>query len=191
MKQRWWRKIWTFLKKNLEITIVYINFYYSTLNSTNTCIAIGCVQFEHTQKAVSKEVRPKSLIVCVKIVKGLYYCRRFRVYIDSSGTDTLDRTFVSDEIWFHLSPIGRIWRSEKMRRGLWWRGAVYVRNKTDICSVCYYNNNNNNYYYYYYYYYYYLLQLGCHPVAVVILHVCKIWNWLLLNLSREGYMRNM
>ena len=27
------------------------------------------------------------------------------------------------------------------------------------------------YYYYYYYYYYYLLQLGCHPVAVVILHV--------------------
>ena len=26
-------------------------------------------------------------------------------------------------------------------------------------------------YYYYYYYYYYLLQLGCHPVAVVILHV--------------------
>jgi len=27
------------------------------------------------------------------------------------------------------------------------------------------NNNNNNYYYYY------LLQLGCNPVAVVILHV--------------------
>ena len=27
------------------------------------------------------------------------------------------------------------------------------------------NNNNNNYYYYY------LLRLGCHPVAVVILHV--------------------
>jgi hypothetical protein len=36
------------------------------------------------------------------------------------------------------------------------------------------NNNNNNYYYYYYYYYYYLLQLGCHPVAVVILHAYKI-----------------
>jgi len=31
------------------------------------------------------------------------------------------------------------------------------------------NNNNNNCYYYYYY----LLQLGCHPVAVVILHVNK------------------
>jgi len=30
-----------------------------------------------------------------------------------------------------------------------------------------YNNNNYNYYYY-------LLQLGCHPVAVVILHVYKI-----------------
>ena len=29
--------------------------------------------------------------------------------------------------------------------------------------------NNNNYYYYYYY-----LQLGCHPVAVVILHVYKV-----------------
>ena len=48
------------------------------------------------------------------------------------------------------------------------------------------NNNNNNYYYYYY-----LLQLGFHPVAVVILHVYKIWNWLLINLSREGYMRSM
>jgi len=44
---------------------------------------------------------------------------------------------------------------------------------------------------YYYYYYYYLLQLGCHPVAVVILHLNKTWNWLLLNLSLEGYMRNM
>jgi len=29
-------------------------------------------------------------------------------------------------------------------------------------------NNNNNIYYYYYYY---KLQLGCHPVTVVILHV--------------------
>ena len=37
----------------------------------------------------------------------------------------------------------------------------------------------------------YLLQLGCHPVAVVILHVYKIWNCLLLDLSREGYMRSM
>jgi len=30
------------------------------------------------------------------------------------------------------------------------------------------NNNNNNIYYYYH-----LLQLGCYPVAVVILHVNK------------------
>ena len=44
---------------------------------------------------------------------------------------------------------------------------------------------------YYYYYYYYLLQLGCHPVAVVILHVYKIWNWSLIDLNREGYMRSM
>ena len=44
------------------------------------------------------------------------------------------------------------------------------------------NNNNNNIY---------LLQLGCHPVTVVILHVNKTWNWLLINLSREGYMRSM
>ena len=42
------------------------------------------------------------------------------------------------------------------------------------------NNNNNN-----------KLQLGCHPVAVVILHVYKTWNWLLINLSLEGYMRSM
>jgi len=44
------------------------------------------------------------------------------------------------------------------------------------------NNNNNNLY---------LLQLDCHPVAVVILHVYKIWNWLLISLRREGYMRSM
>jgi len=37
----------------------------------------------------------------------------------------------------------------------------------------------------------YLLQLGCYPVAVVILHVNKTCNWLLLNLSRQGYMRSM
>jgi len=37
----------------------------------------------------------------------------------------------------------------------------------------------------------YLLQLGCYQVAMVILHVNKTWNWLLLNLSREGYMRSM
>ena len=36
------------------------------------------------------------------------------------------------------------------------------------------NNNNNNIFIY-------LLQLVCHPVAVVILHVYKTWNWLLLN----------
>ena len=41
-------------------------------------------------------------------------------------------------------------------------------------------NNNNN-----------LLQLGCYPVAVVILQVYKTWNWLLINLSREGCMRSM
>jgi len=44
------------------------------------------------------------------------------------------------------------------------------------------NNNNNNIY---------LLQLGCYLVAVVILHVNKTRNWLLLNLSWEGYMRSM
>jgi len=37
----------------------------------------------------------------------------------------------------------------------------------------------------------YLLQLGRYPVAVVILHVNKTLNRLLLNLSLEGYMRSM
>jgi len=40
-------------------------------------------------------------------------------------------------------------------------------------------NNNNK------------LRLGCYPVAVVILRVYKIRNWLLINLSREDYMRSM
>jgi len=33
--------------------------------------------------------------------------------------------------------------------------------------------------------------LRCHPLAVLILHVYKTRNWLLLNLRREGYMRSM
>ena len=33
--------------------------------------------------------------------------------------------------------------------------------------------------------------LSCHPVAVVILHVYKILNWLLINLCREGYMKSL
>ena len=53
----------------------------------------------------------------------------------------------------------------------------YIR----LCLYRQYHNNNYNK----------KLQLGCHPVAVVILHVYKTWNWLLLNWSREGYMRSM
>jgi len=49
--------------------------------------------------------------------------------------------------------------------------------ETKICS-----SNNNNIY---------LLQLGRYPVVVVILHINKTGNWLLINLSREGYMRSM
>jgi len=37
----------------------------------------------------------------------------------------------------------------------------------------------------------YLLELDCYPVAVVILRENKTWNWLLLDLSREGYMKSM
>jgi hypothetical protein len=40
------------------------------------------------------------------------------------------------------------------------------------------DNNNNK-------------QLGCHPVAVVILHVYNYEIGLLLNLCPEGYMRSM
>jgi hypothetical protein len=32
--------------------------------------------------------------------------------------------------------------------------------------------------------------MGWYPVAVVILHVYRMWHRLLLNLSREGYMRS-
>ena len=40
-----------------------------------------------------------------------------------------------------------------------------IERLTEI-EICYNNNNNNNNNIY-------LLQLGCHPVAVVILHVYK------------------
>ena len=50
-----------------------------------------------------------------------------------------------------------------------------------------YTHTHTHTYIYIYIYIYsiYLLQLSCHAVAVVILHVCKMWNWLLLNLSGE------
>jgi hypothetical protein len=47
-------------------------------------------------------------------------------------------------------------------------------------SIFKYNNNNNNNNIY-------LLQFGCNPVAVVMLHVYKILNWLLLNLYTAKY----
>ena len=59
-----------------------------------------------------------------------------------------------------------------MRNSLFGLSAYLTRNNN--------NNNNNN-----------KLQMGCHPVAVIILHVYKIRNWLLINLSWEGYMGGM
>jgi len=46
------------------------------------------------------------------------------------------------------------------------------------------NNNNNNIFIY-------LLQLCFYPVVVFIVNVNRTRNWLLLNLSPEGYMRSM
>jgi len=43
-----------------------------------------------------------------------------------------------------------------------------------VCCMLEVNNNNNNNIFIY------LLQLGCYLVEVVILHVNKTWNWLLL-----------
>jgi len=57
--------------------------------------------------------------------------------------------------------------------------VMYVLYSVSLC--CFVYNNNNIY----------LLQLGCNPVAVVILRVYKTLNCLLLNLSLEGYMRSM
>jgi len=43
--------------------------------------------------------------------------------------------------------------------------SALCRTHVYISRTLFYNDDNNNYYYY--------LQLGCHPVAVVILHVNK------------------
>jgi len=66
---------------------------------------------------------------------------------------------------------------------IWNKTEMLLSNLSNInfCKSRFNNNNNNNN----------KLQFGCHPVAVVILHVYKIWNWLLLNLSLEGYMRSI
>lgn len=60
------------------------------------------------------------------------------VCIHSNGTDTSDRAFVSDEILFHFSSNGRVWRNKKKcAKDYGKRGAVCVWKKTDICSMCY------------------------------------------------------
>ena len=61
-----------------------------------------------------------------------------------------------------------------------WKPDVHIN--ISAVQALYNNNNNNNNN---------LLQLGFYLVAVVILRVYKTWNWLLLNLSLEGYMRSM
>jgi hypothetical protein len=85
--------------------------------------------------------------------------------------------------WAIFENVMKIQVSLKSDKNNWyfiWR-PIHILNQISISS---YNNNNNNYYYY-------LPQLGCHLVAGVILHVHKTWNWLLLNLSLEDYMRGM
>jgi hypothetical protein len=56
----------------------------------------------------------------------------------------------------------------------------YIYNNNNNNNNAHNNNNNTT-----------KLQLGCHPVAVVILHVYKYEIGLLLNLRQEGYMRSM
>jgi len=84
--------------------------------------------------------------------------------------------------WFILSATQCI----STRQAMHYKRNIEKRSRNHCCHrkaiSIKYNNNNNNIY---------LLQLGCHLVAVVILHVYQTWNWLLLNLSREGYMRSM
>ena len=85
---------------------------------------------------------------------------------------------LNPEIWFQKcqSCLDCMWFRPMLRGG----GLEVIKMKT-LCSPNNNNNNNNNN----------LLEWGYHPVAVVILHVYKIWNWLLINLSLEGYMRSM
>jgi len=80
----------------------------------------------------------------------------------------------------HLSPLisSPSWYLVKSANGAEFNYKVLFPN----CLLFFFKSKNNNIY---------LRQLGCHPVAVVILHVNKTWNWLLLNLNREGYMRSM
>ena len=74
-----------------------------------------------------------------------------------------------------------------VKQQLQWKSNEHYTTCVCVCSLRYpanteHNNTNDNIY---------LLQLGCHPVTVVILHVNKTWNWLLLNLIPEGHMRSM
>jgi len=92
----------------------------------------------------------------------------------------MDASFTpKDEIWFlrvchHISTDLHL-ITYSMEQSYSWEANRFSASEEITRILWNPNNNNNNYY---------LLQLGCHPVAVVILHVHKIWNWLLINLSR-------
>ena len=71
-----------------------------------------------------------------------------------------------DTRWYDIIRYGMIWY-DTIYGMIWymiWYGIIWY-------DTMWYNNNI------------YLLQLGCHPVAVVISHVHTTWNWLLLNLT--------
>ena len=82
------------------------------------------------------------------------------------GTSHIIRKVLQCEAWSVSGGDHRWFKGSTRKKCLW--QETYIL----------YNNNN-------------LLQLGCYPVAVVILHAYKVWNSLLLNLSREFYMRSM
>ena len=77
------------------------------------------------------------------------------------GTSHIIRKVLQCEAWSVSGGDQRWFKRSTGKKCLW----------QETCIL--YNNNNK-------------LQLGCQPVAVVILHVYKIWNWLLINLSRGG-----
>ena len=86
-------------------------------------------------------------------------------------------------VWMHGWPSIRlpVWHTLAPNERSFVKFDVWVLFESLSRKFKFHFNNNNIY----------LLQLGCHPVAVVILHVNQTWNWLLLNLSLEGYMRSM
>ena len=181
------------LKRDFSETCHQMTVFPSQRLSTVTPVQCGNISFTHLI-TIFQLWALKLKALCCSIGDNDWYWKKASIcsYSLFVTQNSLTRTLLHFTPWKELVPIcrrlgGPQARSGQVRKispppGFDPQNVQPVASRYTAAHQLINNNNNNNIY---------LLRLGCHPVAVGVLHVNKTWNWLLINLSREGYMRSM